>query len=622
MGPSRRDGYLPLREYALVGDMRTAALVGRDGSVDWWCLPRFDAPAVLCRLMDARQGGHMRVGPTGAHGATRRYDGDSCVLVTDFETARGRVRLTDFMPVEQEGRAPQLLRLVEGLSGEVEVETVFRPTFDFARAPVHQEARERLAHAWGGGQALALRGPGRLGPGADGALTARTRVRAGARHWVTLTSGGAHAEAAPTDAEADAALAHTRAHWTRWIAAGDYGGPHAAWLRRSALTLKLLIHAPSGSFIAAPTTSLPESARGTRNWDYRYAWLRDSAWVMHVLMSLGYVDEAGAFLRWLESLGLDERPPEVLYRPDGSCPGEETCLTHLEGYQGAQPVRVGNGANGQLQLDVFGEVITAAYLFFETSPDGHEMRPGAWRMVRALATQAARRWHERDSGLWEQRCTPKHYVSSKLMCWVAVDRALKLSQRHGLNGGPLGEWAAARDALRELLETRGFDPEVGAFTHALGRKDLDASVLLMANHGFLPATDPRMRSTLARVREQLGEGPLVRRYVHPDGLPGEEGAFLLCGFWVVDSLALEGRLDEAFGLYEQLLGYSNDVGLMPEQVDPRTGCFLGNYPQGLTHLALIGSGLLLSRLSGHSSRCAMIDARCTQALPVLSALPV
>jgi alpha,alpha-trehalase len=612
MGSLRREGYLRVRDYALVGDMRTAALVGRDGSVDWLCLPRFDSPAALGRLVDARQGGFLQIAPRGAYGVSRRYAGDSALLETEFETARGRVRLTDFMPVDTGSQGPQLLRLVEGLAGDVELDVVLRPGLDFARSTPRLRVSDELVETWDGTQALGLRAPARFVPGPEGHLTARFSVRAGQRRWVCLTSGADRAEVPPTDARAEAAREATRAFWTNWVAMGDYAGHHAPMLRRSAVTLKLLIHAPSGSFVAAPTTSLPECACGSRNWDYRYVWLRDSAWVMNALMSLGYQQEAERFLGWLESLRLDVEPPRVLYRVDGQQPEPEQCLHHLEGHQGARPVRVGNGADGQVQLDIFGDVITAAFLFFQTAGETHPMRPSAWRMVRALATQAARRWHERDQGLWEQRCTPRHYVSSKLMCWVAVDRALRLSQRYGLDGGPLGEWAEARDSLREVLETHGFNPRVGAFTHALGESSLDASVLLLSTHGFLPASDPRVRSTVARVREQLAQGALVHRYTHPDGLPGKEGAFLTCGFWLVNALALEGRLDEAQAHYEQLLGFANDVGLFAEELDPETGEFLGNFPQGLTHLALLYTGQVLARLTGQSGRCAMLDARCAR----------
>ena len=603
---------MPLRDYAMVGDLRTAALVGRDGAVDWLCLPRFDAPAALGRLVDARQGGFLQVAPRAPHGVSRRYAGDSAVLETEFETARGRVRLTDFMPVDTGNQGPQLLRRVEGLAGEVDLDVVFRPGLDFARSPARLRVRDALVEAWDGTQAVGLRAPARFVPSAEGGLTARFSLRAGQRRWVCLTSGADRADVPRTDAWAEAAREATLAFWRHWVGRGDYAGPHAPLLRRSAVTLKMLIHAPSGSFVAAPTTSLPECACGTRNWDYRYVWLRDSAWVMNALMSLGYQTEAEQFLAWLESLRLDARPPRVLYDVDGGQPQSEQCLTHLDGYRGARPVRVGNGADTQVQLDIFGDVITAAFLFFQTAGETHPMRLSAWRMVRALATQAARRWHEKDQGLWEQRCKPRHYVSSKLLCWVAVDRALRLSQRYGLDGGPLGEWAQARDALREVLETHGFNPRVGAFTHALGEESLDASVLLMSMHGFLPASDPRMRSTVARVREGLAQGALVHRYRHADGLPGQEGAFLTCGFWLVNALALQGQLDEAQAHYEQLLGLANDVGLLSEELDPETGDFLGNFPQGLTHLALLYSGQLLARLTGQSGRCAMLDARCSR----------
>ena len=592
----RRDGDLPLSDYALVGDMRTAALVARDGSVDWLCLPRFDGPAVLCRLLDARQGGWFRVGPVDAFEASRHYQGNTNVLVTEFVTARGRVRLTDFMPLDEDGtgRGPMLLRCVEGLAGEVDLAVALHATFDFVRAPARVEPREAYAVVRGGGQSLALRAPVRLEEVPGEGLAAHWRVRAGERRWVVLTSGAEEPAVPPTDAEAEALLAQTVDAWERWVARGEYPRPHAPMLRRSALTLKLLTYAPSGAHVAAPTTSLPEVLGGERNWDYRYTWLRDSAWLVESFVGLGYRDEAEAFLAWLQSLGFKRCSISVLYGVTGEDADEEQRLDHLAGYAGSRPVYVGNGARNQVQLDVYGEIIDAAWLFLESNGPT-AMNPELWHMVRLLADEAARRSNEQDRGIWETRCRPLHHLSSKLWCWVAVDRALRLAVRHQLDG-PLESWARARDALRELIETRGFDARRGAFTRAPGEPELDASLLLMPLVGFLPATDPRMRSTVARIREELGDGPHLYRYRHADGLKGREGTFAACGFWLVQVLALESRLDEAHALFEELMGYANDVGLLSEEIDAGTGRLLGNYPQGLTHLSLVRAGRVLDQV--------------------------
>ncbi|ATB29806.1 glycoside hydrolase family 15 protein [Melittangium boletus] len=465
-------------------------------------------------------------------------------------------------------------------------------TFDFARAQARVEPHGRLALLSGAGQSLALRAPVRLVPGEGGRVSARWRIHGGQRGWVVLTSGGARPEEPPTDAEAERALALTRAHWERWANQGDYCWLHTPLLRRGALTLKLLTHAPTGTLVAAPTTSLPEVPGGVRNWDYRYTWLRDSAWVMDVFMGLGHREEARAFLGWLESLGLEHRAPSVLYRVDGGRVAPEHHLTHLAGHGGARPVTVGNDATHQVQLDLYGEVMGAASLFFSV-PEHCPPEPGVWGMLRALANEAARRWREPDRGPWEEPPPRRHYLASKLMCWVAVDRALRLAVSHQLEG-PLAAWARARHTLRRALETQGYDARRGTFTHALGESELDASVLLVPLTGFLPASDPRVRASVARVCERLCSGALVHRYLHPDGLPGQEGAFLQCGFWLVDVLAMDGRLEEAHARFERLVAYANDVGLFSEEVEPSTGALLGNHPQALAHLSMLRAARTLT----------------------------
>ena len=589
-----RSGYLPLSEYALLGDMRTAALVSRSGSVDWLCLPRFSSPAVLCRLLDARRGGSLRLNPTGVFQASRRYVEDTSVLETDFETSRGRVRVTDFMPLHDDGRGPMVLRRVEGLSGEVELEAELWATFDFARAPSRVEAHDGWAVVRGAGQSLALRAPVRLTQAPEGGLSARWRVRAGERGWVVLTSGEAEPPPPLSDAEAERALSQALDSWRRWTHRGEYPGPYAPLLRRSALTLKLLSYAPTGAHVAAPTTSLPEVWGGVRNWDYRYTWLRDSAWVVEALVGLGYRDEAGAYLHWLESLGFKRCSISVLYCVTGGDAGEEETLEHLEGYGGARPVRVGNGAVNQVQLDVYGEIVNAVWIFLASEPSGAGMRPGLWRLVSLLADEAALRWNEKDRGIWEEPQAPQHHVNSKLLCWVAVDRALRMAERYGLPG-PIAKWTEARDSLRRLLETHGFHTQVGAFTRVLGEPDMDASALLVPLFGFLPASDVRVRATVQRVREQLGAGSRLYRYRHPDGLPGREGT---------SPHAASGsspRSRSKVGWRRPTRSSSSwcatptTWGSCPRRSTPASGQMLGNYPQGLTHLSLVRAGLALEQ---------------------------
>lgn len=593
---SIRNADLPLSAYALIGDGRTAALVATDGSVDWLCYGRFDGPAVFCRLLDRDRGGYLQVCPEGEFAASRRYVGNTNVLETEFRCAGGVARLTDCMPPGV-GDAPVLLRKLEGLAGEVRVRIAFVPTFDFVRKRtlVDPTGEGCLAHS--GELRLRLASPAPMSVDGDGARGA-FKVKAGQTCWLVVT----HGEASLAAQDAEEALRGALRDDERWSARGNYPSPYSALLRRSALALKLLIHAPTGAMIAAPTTSLPEAIGGARNWDYRFSWLRDASWVVSSLMELGFHDEGMAFVSWLESLKLAKRGPAVLYDVDGGIPGEEHELWHLSGYRASRPVRVGNAAAWQDQHDVFGEVIEAVHLCWELMPSMRPLPMPLWNLVSSLADRAAEHWEHADHGMWEVREQRRHFLSSKLLSWVALDRALAIAQadRHPF---PAKRWSDACARLRQLILTRGFDPLVGSFTRAFGDRELDAFALLLPRHGILPADEPRMLRTVAAVgRELSAGGGLLRRYAAADGLPGSEGAFAACSFWLADCLARQRRLDEAHDAFERVVAHASDLGLLSEEIEPHTGELLGNYPQAFSHLALIRAAMSIDRAEERSRR--------------------
>ncbi|HEX8501299.1 MAG TPA: glycoside hydrolase family 15 protein [Pyrinomonadaceae bacterium] len=597
--------YRPIRDYGLIGDAHTAALVSSDGSIDWLCWPRFDSPAVFCRLLDGEKGGYFRVGPAG-RGATssRAYVEGTNVLATDFTTDGGRFRLTDLMPVERLNRRHEgediashyrVVRLVEGLSGEVEVEVSFRPTFDYARAKATFHPYDGGIVARSGREALALYGPAPFRENASGVVTARFKVAAGQRAWVTLTylAGDDAASVSPPEFDADVELEQTLEYWREWSETCTYRGPYEPLVRRSALVLKLLTYEPTGALVAAPTTSLPEEPGGVRNWDYRFTWLRDSSLILYALQLLGYHEEATDFFDWLDRLCIPcGNELQIMYRIDGGSHLPERSLEHLEGYRGSRPVRVGNGAFDQKQLDIYGEVIDAAYLYHERMR--RPVRPELWDALRYMADQTVERWREPDHGIWEVRGGPRHFLYSKLLCWVALDRAVRMAAPGGLPGD-VSLWERTREEIRAAILEEGYDEKVGAFTQAFGEPALDACALVIPQVGFLPPTDPRVVSTVRLVRERLTSHGLVYRYLNEDGLPGGEATFALCSFWLVDCLSEAGRVDEARALFERIVGYANDLGLLAEEIDPVSGELLGNFPQGFTHLGLIRSALHIAK---------------------------
>ncbi|MFP8903105.1 glycoside hydrolase family 15 protein [Streptomyces atacamensis] len=598
--PARRPR---IEDYALIGDMQTAALVCRDGSVDWLCLPRFDSPAVLASLLGTDQNGSWRIGPAVPAGVPapyadrRRYVGDSLIVESEWDTATGTVRVLDFMP-PRDGHGPQLIRIVEGVSGTVEMTSALSPRFGYGRHTpwIYGE----------NGRTAAVSGPDALwldtsvpGTEKDGAVRHSFTIAAGA--WVAFALSWQPSHTAPPEVpDAEAALAQTTAFWAAWVEQLCYDGPYREPVVRALITLKALTHGPTGGIVAAPTTSLPEEIGGVRNWDYRACWLRDSAVTLSALLRTGYRDEATAWRRWLlRTLGGDPENLQIMYRIDGRRELPERELPWLPGYEGSSPVRVGNGAVDQLQLDVPGEVVETLFLAHQ---HGVARCENTETLILKLVDYVRQHWREPDDGIWEVRGGRRHFTHSKIMCWVAVDRAVRLA-RDGVLDADLNALTALRDEIHAEVCAKGYAPVRNTFTQSYGSTELDASLLLLPRTGFLPPDDPRVIGTVDAVRRELSshEG-LVHRYPTAgpqegvDGLPGDEGAFLLCSFWLVDALALTGRTSEARDLFERLLALRTDLGLLAEEYDPVTRRQLGNFPQAFSLLGLTESAALLAEL--------------------------
>lgn len=600
MSLDNHDGYRPIADYALIGNMRSAALIASDGSLDWCCFPRFDSPAVFCKLLDARQGGQFRIGPAGQHTCTRTYIDATNVLTMDFTVASGSFRLTDFIPVTRHARhdaaraehnQSAVLRRVEGIAGECDVEVVFKPTFDFARAPSLVEIVDDGAHACGGDVAMRLRSPVPLQQHELGSAVARFRLRAGETRDFLLYFYTGVIPVSSDLPNFGTLLNETLAFWHEWSSRCTYHGPYHALVQRSTLVLKLLTYSPTGAVIAAPTTSLPEEIGGERNWDYRYTWIRDSALILQALMATGHHEESYAFFSWLESLCIEGcGGMQIMYTVTAERKLREETLSHLDGYRSSRPVRIGNGTAQQKQLDIYGELLDAVYFCYENMRLPH---PEFWTLLSTIAEQAAQHWHEPDAGIWEMRGGEQHFVYSKLQCWVALDRAVRLAEQQHLTAD-LVRWRSIRDEIRAAILDQGYDRQQETFVQVFGGTALDASALMIPLVGFLPADDPRVRSTVANIQKSLTSNGLVYRYLNEDGLPGGEAAFALCSFWLIDNLVMAGQLDEARHLFEKVVSYRNDLGLFSEEFNPVTGELLGNYPQGFTHLACIRSAVALA----------------------------
>ncbi|HEV2736921.1 MAG TPA: glycoside hydrolase family 15 protein [Longimicrobiaceae bacterium] len=605
--------YRPISDYALIGNRHTCALVSRDGSVDWCCLPHLDSPSVFAALLDARRGGRWRIAPAGETAASRAYLGPSAVLRTEFRGAGGVLHLTDFLPIRAGAGADRqsesshcIVRHLRCAEGEVEVDVEWTPRPNYAREDVVLRREGMVVYATSPRYELALAGFPEHAPLALEGASARARVRLRAGEGFNLACAWGGADPNPVAWTAEHHLRDTMCWWEEW--AGSCSVPAGAeeWrelVLRSGMVLKLLTNETSGAIAAAPTTSLPEEIGGVRNWDYRFCWVRDSSMIARSLLALGHDRDARDFLDFLERAAAQHRDPariQVLYGLRAETQLTEYTMGHLDGYRDSSPVRIGNAAATQRQLDIFGEVLDAAD---ELARIGMPPTPERWEWLRSVADHVCGAWRGTDRGIWEVRGPERHFTYSKVMCWVALDRALRMSAALGLPGDT-ARWAAERAAVHAAVLREGWDPGQGAFTQSFGSPVLDASALLLPIVGFLPADDPRVRGTVDAVLGTLTRDGLVFRYhaeETPDGVGGGEGAFGICTFWLAHALALCGRAEEARGIFAGMAARANDVGLFPEEIDPATGEFLGNFPQAFTHVGLIDAAGAL----GYGPACAV-----------------
>jgi len=586
--------------YAIIGDTQSIALVGRDGSIDWLCLPRFDSGACFAALLGTRDHGRFALRPAGEARVERRYRGDTLVLETDFHTSTGTVRVVDAMPVR--GRHPDVVRVVEGLSGEVPMQLELVIRFDYGSIVPWVRRLDGRLLAIGGPDALLLCTP--VATRGEGLTTvADFTVRAGDRIPFVLTWYPSH-EPPPESVDGIESIGETESWWKEWSSKNRVSGPYRDLVVRSLVTLKALTYAPTGGIVAAGTTSLPETLGGTRNWDYRFAWLRDATFTLHALTHAGYIEEAQAWRDWLlRAVAGDPSKLQTLYGLAGERRLEELTIPWLPGYEGSRPVRIGNVATSQLQLDVYGEVLDA---LFHSRRLGLGCDANAWALQRVIGTWLESNWQRPDSGLWEIRAEPRPFVHSKVMAWVAFDRLVKTVEQEGLDG-PVDRWRRARAEIHREVCEKGFDASLGAFTQSYGSKLLDASLLLIPAVGFLPPDDPRVKGTILAIERELCQDGFVVRYPtvegqNADGLPGREGAFIACTFWLVDALLAIGRRDDARRIFERAISVANDVGLLSEEYDTIRGRLVGNFPQAFSHVALVNSARHLM-MGVASERC-------------------
>ena len=608
-----RHDYLPIAEHGLVGDLHTVALVGTTGTIDWYCCPAFDAPSVFGRILDHDDGGFYSLHPAGEEWTSRQlYFPDTNILITRFFAPGGVGEVQDFMPIESADTAShrhRITRRVVAVRGEVDWEIEVQPRFDYGRAEHEVEMHPHGVLFRSPLLSLALEGAIAKAMGSARLLERRG---AGVRATFHLAAGESQTfvlERVPPDhvcrpyseRETRAAFDATVSYWRRWLAQSRYRGRWREMVQRSALTLKLLTYAPTGALVAAPTTSLPEQLGGERNWDYRYTWIRDAAFSLYALLRLGFTEEARAFMGWLTDRTREWRsgpdgPLQVMYGIDGRAELPEEELSHWSGYRGSGPVRIGNAAASQLQLDIYGEMIDSIYLY---NKYGRPVHHETWENVRRIVDWLCENWDQADEGIWETRGGQKDFTYSRLMSWVAIERAIRMNRSRGLPGD-IVRWLAERDRIYNQIMKRGWNEQRGAFVQHYGSDVLDASILLMPLVLFIAPTDPHWLSTLDAISTELVSDSLVYRYnvdASPDGLAGEEATFSLCSFWWVEALARAGRLDEARLAFEKMLTYANHVGLRSEEIGP-TGEQLGNFPQAFTHLALISAAYNLDRQLG------------------------
>ncbi|WP_309075048.1 glycoside hydrolase family 15 protein [Paenarthrobacter sp.] len=591
-----------IEDYAIIGDLNTAALVGRSGSIDWMCLPRFDSPACFAALLHTPDAGRWLLAPAGTpdggNCTRRQYREDTLILETEWEVDGGSVRVIDFMPVRDD--AVDLVRIVEGVSGEVTMQMELILRFDYGRVVPWVRHGEHGISAVAGPDSAYLTTPATL-EGRDKRTVSEFTVRAGEHVPFVLRWAPSH-EREPRRVNPLHALEATESYWVEWIGRSEMEGKYKEPVERSLITLKALTYHPTGGIVAAATTSLPEQIGGSRNWDYRFCWLRDATLTLQSLLAAGYTEEAAAWRDWLlRAIAGDPSELQIVYGLDGARRLPETDIPWLSGYEGSLPVRTGNAAAPQLQLDVWGEVLDGLSLTRAASPNGTV--DSSWDIQVALMEFLEGAWDQPDNGLWEMRGPRQHFTHSKVMAWVAADRMVKAVRTTGLPG-PADRWAALRSEIHTDVMTKGFDGKLNSFVQSYGSEELDASLLLIPRVGFLPHRHPRVTGTVEAIQKGLTDDGLVLRYRTQsghDGLPGDEGVFLACSFWLVDALLGIGRSGEATELFERLLSLRNDVGLLSEEWDPRTQRHLGNTPQAFSHFPLIHSALQLHEGEAHSS---------------------
>ncbi len=593
--------WLPLTDYGLIGNEKTGALVSRHGSIDWACLPRFDSPSVFARLLDRRGGGAYHLSPTERYVSHHQYVTGTNVLTTFFELRPGvALTVTDFMPMGPPGTSlggdPRIVRRMRARGAPIEVSIVADPRFDYGRFVPEWTLEKELAIAHGAAAQMSFTSPWTWQM--DGSSAVSKGI---VEPNVPVFAQARWGEPLPAEPSPASLLTVTDAYWRGWVSPPEAPLRRVAarwqpWVERSELVLKLLSYADGGVFVAAPTTSLPEWPGGSRNWDYRYVWIRDAAFTAQVFLLLGHVNEARAYLGWAFERAAqlkDEEELRPVYTVDGDDPPAEVELGNLEGYRGSRPVRIGNDARGQRQLDIYGEILDSTLVLERLDP---AFVRDHWSTIERLAQRVTTLWSMPDSGMWEERGGPAHHVHSKLMCWVALDRAIQLAQKFG-KLEPVDRWSRVAEEIRAAILSRGYNDKLGSFIQAFDRPVLDASVLRIGLSGFLPPNEPRVVSTIAAIERTLGRGPFLQRYETPDALKGPEGSFLLCAFWLVEALARSGQMDRALQHWRALLDIAGPLLLFSEEFDPASNQPLGNYPQAFTHIGVLRAAFALGLLA-------------------------